>query len=1175
MNAPLPEHIRRALENVTLDDKYSLDVGRAFMSGVQALVKLPMLQRQRDALQGKNTAGFISGYRGSPLGTYDQALWKAKKYLQAQNIVFQPGVNEELAATALWGTQQLGFAPAGSNKFDGVFGIWYGKGPGVDRCADVFKHANMAGTTPWGGVLAVAGDDHVAKSSTAAHQSDHIFKACGTPVFFPASVQDILDLGVHAFAMSRFSGIWSGMKTIQEIVESSATAVIDPERVKIVLPDFEMPTGGVHIRWPDDALSQEARLFDYKWYAALAYIRANRLNHNVLQGPNDRFGLIASGKAYNDTRQALLDLGLDDETCRRIGIRLHKVAVVWPLEAQATREFATGLQEILVVEEKRQVIEYQIKEELYNWRTDVRPVVLGKFNEADEGGGEWSVPNPRASTLLRANADLNPTLIAKAIAQRLLKLGVDADVASRINAQLAIITAKEQAMSVSVVTADRQPWFCSGCPHNTSTKVPEGSRAMAGIGCHFMSLWMDRSTAGFTQMGGEGTPWVGQQPFVNDQHIFANIGDGTYFHSGILAVRQSVAAGVNITYKILYNDAVAMTGGQPIGERSEGHTTLQIAQSMRAEGAQRIAIVTDEPEKYDGADLVADVKVYHRTLLDQVQREMRDVKGCTVIIYDQTCATEKRRRRKRGTMVDPAVRVLINDLVCEGCGDCGVQSNCLSVEPLETEFGRKRTINQNTCNKDVSCLKGFCPSFVTVEGGQLKKKAKGVSRIALPDIELPLPVLPQTQHAWGTVVAGVGGTGVITIGQLLGMAAHIEGKGIVTQDSAGLAQKGGATWSHVLIADNQDAIRTTRVSMAAADLIIGCDPIVSAGKETLQRMLQGRTHVALNAYSTPTAAFVKNANWQNPAEQCAADIANAVGLEGLSAFDANRVSSQVLGDTIFINPMLLGYAWQKGWVPLGHEALMRAIELNDVAVAQNIAAFEWGRHCAHHWNVVDTLLAPAQVVQFHRPQGVDALVAKRVAFLTDYQNASYAKRYSDMVARVKSTEVVLNKTSLSEAVTRNLFKLMAYKDEYEVARLHTNTAFLQKIGDMFEGDYTVNYHLAPPIISKTNEKGELQKQKFGPLMLTGFKLLKHFKVLRGTPLDIFGNTEEREMERALIGEYVASIDEVLAKLNADNHALALEIANLPDAIKGFGHVKARNVVAVRSKWVGLMERWRS
>jgi indolepyruvate ferredoxin oxidoreductase len=596
---------------------------------------------------------------------------------------------------------------------------------------------------------------------------------------------------------------------------------------------------------------------------------------------------------------------------------------------------------------------------------------------------------------------------------------------------------------------------------------------------------------------------------------------------------------------------------------------------MRAEGAKRIVIVTDEPEKYEGVDLVADVHVYHRTLLDQVQREMREIKGCTVIIYDQTCATEKRRRRKRGTMVDPAVRVLINDLVCEGCGDCGVQSNCLSVEPLETEFGRKRTINQNTCNKDTSCLKGFCPSFVTVEGGQLKKKAKGVSRMALPDITLPLPVMPQTQHAWGIVVAGVGGTGVITIGQLLGMAAHIEGKGIVTQDSAGLAQKGGATWSHVLIADNQDAIRTTRVSMAAADLIIGCDPIVSAGKETLQRMLQGRTHVALNAYSTPTAAFVKNANWQNPAEQCAADIAHAVGAEGLSAFDANRVSSQVLGDTIYINPMLLGFAWQKGWVPLGHEALIRAIELNDVAVAQNIAAFEWGRHCAHHWHEVDSLLAPAQVIQFHKPQSVEALVAKRVSFLTDYQNKAYAKRYSDVVARVRAAEAGLHKTSLTEAVARNLFKLMAYKDEYEVARLHTDTVFLQKINEMFEGDYTVNYHLAPPIIAKTNEKGELQKQKFGPLMLTGFKLLKHLKLLRGTPLDIFGNTEEREMERALIGEYIGSIEEVLAKLSLDNYALALEIANLPEAIKGYGHVKARNIEAVRSKWNGLMEKWDS
>jgi indolepyruvate ferredoxin oxidoreductase len=1006
MNAPLPDHIRKALETVTLDDKYSLDHGRAFMSGVQALVKLPMLQRLRDQMQGKNTAGFISGYRGSPLGGYDQALWKAAPYLKAQNIVFQPGVNEELAATALWGTQQLGFAPPGTNRFDGVFGIWYGKGPGVDRCSDVFKHANMAGTTPWGGVIAVAGDDHISKSSTAAHQSDHIFKACGTPVFFPASVQEILDLGIHAFAMSRFSGIWSGMKTIQEIVESSATAMIDPEHVQIQIPtDFQMPPGGLHIRWPDHALDQEARLFHYKWYAALAYIRANRLNYNVIEGPNDRFGLIASGKAYNDTRQALLDLGLDDDTCRQLGIRLHKVGVVWPLEAQLTREFATGLQEILVVEEKRQVIEYQLKEELYNWRADVRPNILGKFNDMGEGhpGGEWSMANPTANTLLRANADLSPALIAAAIAQRLKAIGVPGDIAARLDARLAVMQAKDSAMQVLEVHGDRQPWFCSGCPHNTSTKVPEGSRAMAGIGCHFMSIWMDRATVGFTQMGGEGVPWVGQQPFSTDQHMFANIGDGTYFHSGILAIRQSIAAGVNITYKILYNDAVAMTGGQQVGERPEGHSVIQIAQSMRAEGAAKIIIVTDEPEKYEGVkSLPEGIAIQHRDTLDAVQREFREIKGTTVIIYDQTCATEKRRRRKRGTLVDPAKRVVINELVCEGCGDCGVQSNCLSVEPLETEFGRKRQINQSTCNKDYSCVKGFCPSFVTVEGGQLKKKGKGKGASPFELGALPEPLLPVLKQAWGIVVAGVGGTGVITIGQLLGVAAHLEGKGIVTQDAGGLAQKGGATWSHVLIGATQDDIRTTRVSMAAADLIIGCDPIVTAGKETVLRMREGRTHVALNAQGTPTAAFVKNANWQNPSDQCVADITRAVGEAGVGLFNADAVAGKLMGDTIYVNPMILGYAWQKGWIPLGRESLLRAIELNAVAVENNKTAFEWGRQAAHDRARVEALLSPGQVVEFKKRETVESLVARRMEFLTAYQDAAYAAQYQAFVEKVRA-----------------------------------------------------------------------------------------------------------------------------------------------------------------------------
>ena len=1193
MNAPLPEHIRHALESVTLDDKYSLDYGRAFMSGVQALVKLPMLQRVRDQRVGKNTAGFISGYRGSPLGTYDQSLVKAEKYLKAHHVVFQPGVNEELAATAIWGTQQLGFAPPGSNKYDGVFGIWYGKGPGVDRCSDVFKHANMAGTTPWGGVIAVAGDDHISKSSTAAHQSDHIFKACGLPVFFPATVQEILDLGIHAFAMSRFSGVWAGMKTIQEIVESSATAMIDPDRVQIKIPtDFEMPLGGLHIRWPDHALDQEARLFHYKWYAALAYIRANRLNYNVIEGQHDRLGLIASGKAYSDTRQALVDLGLDDATCQRVGIRLHKVGVVWPLEAQLTREFATGLQEILVIEEKRQVIEYQLKEELYNWRADVRPNVLGKFNEGEGefSGGEWSNANPTANTLLRANADLSPALIARAIAQRIKKLGVDADTAARIDAQLAILQAKERSMQVLELGGakgpERQPWFCSGCPHNTSTKVPEGSRAMAGIGCHFMTIWMDRATVGFTQMGGEGVPWVGQQPFSHDQHMFANLGDGTYFHSGLLAVRQSIAAGVNITYKILYNDAVAMTGGQQVGERPEGHSVVQIAQSMRAEGAIKITIVTDEPEKYAHTDGLPDgIAIEHRDALDTVQREFRTILGTTVIIYDQTCATEKRRRRKRGTLVDPATRVVINELVCEGCGDCGVQSNCMSVEPLETELGRKRQINQSTCNKDISCVKGFCPSFVTVEGGKLRKAkgaASGKADASSGWPTLPEPTIADAQTApggvWGIIVAGVGGTGVITIGQLLGVAAHLEGKGIVTQDAGGLAQKGGATWSHVLIGTTQDAIRTTRVSMASADLVIGCDPVVVAGKETLLRMRPGRTHVALNSNSVPTAAFVTNANWHNPGADCVADISQAVGAQGVGVFDADAMATQFLGDSIYTNPVMLGYAWQKGWIPLELASLMRAIELNAVAVAQNKSAFEWGRRAAHDWAAVQKALNPGQVIAFtpRAKQSIEDMVQRRVEFLTAYQNTVYAQTYEALVGQVRLAETALadaGKLPLTEAVARYLFKLMAYKDEYEVARLHTDTGFQSKVNAMFEGDFKLHYHLAPPLLAARNARGELQKSKFGPWMQTAFKLLAPLKVLRGGPLDVFGYTQERREERALVEEYRAAISAMLPALTAANRDAAVAFARVPEQIRGFGHVKARHLAAARPQWRQLQEQF--
>ncbi|KAF1050115.1 indolepyruvate ferredoxin oxidoreductase family protein [Xylophilus sp.] len=1188
MNAPLPDPIRRALETANLDDRYALDHGRAFMSGVQALVRLPMLQRQRDAAAGHRTAGFVSGYRGSPLGGYDQALWKAQKFLQANDIVFQPGVNEELAATALWGTQQLGFAPPGSNKYDGVFGIWYGKGPGVDRCSDVFKHANMAGTTPLGGVIAVAGDDHISKSSTAAHQSDHIFKACGLPVFFPATVQEILDLGLHAFALSRFAGVWSGLKTIQEIVESSATVEIDPHRVNIVLPDdFEMPEGGLHIRWPDPPLEQEARLMHYKWYAALAYIRTNGLNRTVVEGTRDRLGLIASGKAWNDMRQALADLGLDDAACRAVGIRQHKVAVVWPLEAQLTRAFATGLQEILVVEEKRQVIEYQLKEELYNWRPDVRPNVLGKFGEAegDFTGGEWSMPNPTAHTLLRANADLSPALIARAVAQRLERLGLLAGhpaLAARVQARIAVLDAQERALATATATrpagADRVPWFCAGCPHNTSTVVPEGSRALGGIGCHYMATWMpDRATIGFTQMGGEGVPWVGQQAFSNEKHVFANLGDGTYFHSGLLAIRQAIAAGVNITYKILYNDAVAMTGGQQVGERPEGHSVLQIINSLVSEGVKKLVIVSDDPHKYDGAPLAAGVAVHHRDALDGIQRAFREIEGTTVIIYDQTCATEKRRRRKRGTAVDPALRVVINDLVCEGCGDCGVQSNCLAVEPLETEFGRKRTINQSSCNKDTSCLKGFCPSFVTIEGGQLRRQA--AAKAPQPDDlgALPDPVLPDLAGhggAWGIVVAGVGGTGVITIGQLLGMAAHLEGRGIVTQDAAGLAQKGGATWSHVLVADTQERILTTRVGTADADLILACDPLVGAGAETLARMRAGRTRVALNAHGAPTAGFVRDAGWKNPAEGCTAAIAGAVGADAIGSLDAEALATRLMGDSIYVNPMMLGYAWQKGWVPLTRDALLRAIELNGVAVEANKTAFAWGRHAAHDLAAVERTARPAQVVQLRPRETLERMVARRADFLAAYQNAAYADTYRAFVERVRAAEAPLGRHALAEAVARNLFKLMAYKDEYEVARLQADPAFRARIAAQFEGDYTVAYHLAPPLLAKRNARGELQKRRFGAWMGTAFTVLAKLRGLRGTPFDPFGYTEERRTERALVGEYRAAIEELLPSLAADNHALAVEIASLPDQIKGYGHVKARNLAAARTRWAALKQRWR-
>ncbi|HEU0258027.1 MAG TPA: indolepyruvate ferredoxin oxidoreductase family protein [Burkholderiales bacterium] len=1140
----------------SLEDKYTLANGTVFLTGMQALARLMMLQRERDLGAGLNTAGFISGYRGSPLGGFDQTLARARAHLEKSHVRFQPGLNEDLAATAIWGTQQLNLFP-GAN-YDGVFSMWYGKGPGVDRCGDVFKHANAAGTSKHGGVLVLAGDDHGAKSSTLPHQSEHIFKACLIPVLNPANVQDYLDLGLHGFAMSRYSGCWVAFKCVTDIVESGASVVVDANRVAIRTPgDFVLPPDGLNIRWPDGILEQEARILDWKVYAALAYVRANGLDRIVYDSPKARLGIVTTGKSYGDVMQALNDLGITKDVARDIGLRVYKVAMSWPLEPQGARRFADGLEEILVVEEKRQLIEYQIKEELYNWKEGVRaPRVVGKFDDS----GEWSRSGgrPAGTWLLPAHYEHSPAMVAKAIAQRLEKLGMANRLGSQFRERLAFLDFKEKILKRPRVTAVRQPYFCSGCPHNTSTRVPEGSRATAGIGCHFMAVWMNRSTATFTHMGAEGAPWIGQAPFTKEKHIFANLGDGTYFHSGILAIRAAVAAKVRMTYKILYNDAVAMTGGQ----RHDGPLDPPtISRQLAAEGVAPIVVVTDEPTKYPAATAWAKgVTIRHRDDLDAVQRELRETKGVSALIYDQTCASEKRRRRKRDEYPDPAKRVLINEMVCEGCGDCSVKSNCLSVEPLETEFGRKRQINQSSCNKDYSCVKGFCPSFVTIEGGRLRK---GKAAPKETEGEVPSPQIPSLAAPYGILVTGIGGTGVITIGQIIGVAAHVEGKGVTVLDMSGLAQKYGAVMSHVQVAASPDQMHATRIDTGGANLVLGCDLVVTASTESLAKMAPKRTRALVNASVTPTAEFVRNPNWQLPGTDLTKDVAES--CEKAEFVEATAIATGLMGDAIATNMFMLGYAYQKGWIPLAAESLERAIELNGVAVEFNRKSFVWGRRAALDLEKVRRIAMPAEVIPIeqHFSRNLDELIERRVRLLTEYQNRAYADRYRALVEKVRAKD-----EKLAEIVARNYAKLLAYKDEYEVARLHADANFRKKIEGMFEGDYRVVYHLAPPLLTRKEEK-----VRFGPWMLPVFKVLRNFKFLRGSALDPFGYTQERRTERALISEYEDTVARLLARLNSQNEALALEIAAIPDEIRGFGHIKARNLAPARKKWQELLARY--
>jgi indolepyruvate ferredoxin oxidoreductase len=1147
-----------ALRSVALDDKYTVTDGRIFITGTQALVRLPIMQHLRDLSVGLNTACYISGYRGSPLGAYDQQLWAAGNHLKDHNIVFQSGVNEDIAATAIWGTQQAGLH--GKPKYAGVFGIWYGKGPGVDRTGDVFRHGNLAGTHPRGGVLVLMGDDHTSESSTTAHQSEYALVDAMIPILNPAGVQELLDYGLIGWALSRYSGCWVGLKSMKDTIDASATVDVSPERVQIVTPtDFKMPEGGVHIRYPDQPLQQEERLHKVKIEAVLAFARANKLDKVVVDSPDAKIGIVTCGKSYMDVRQALQYLGIDDAEASRLGLRVYKVAMTWPLEPTGLQQFAQGLDKIIVVEEKRGLIEGQIKEVLYN--AESAPQVVGKRDELSK-------------ELFQSNAALHPNEIAIAIGRRLLELNSNPQLAERLAQQEKLANRDPDKPAM-----ERTPYFCSGCPHNTGTRVPDGSVALSGIGCHFMAQWMDRRTTGYTQMGGEGASWMGEAPFVDTEHVFQNIGDGTYYHSGLLAMRAAVASGVNMTYKVLFNDAVAMTGGQQV----DGPMSVpQITQQIAAEGARKVVVVTDEPDKYGSNPGFADgVEIYHRDDYEKVQKEIREISGITAIVYDQTCGAEKRRRRKRNLFPDPPKRVVINDLVCEGCGDCGEKSNCVSVTPLETEFGRKRTIDQSSCNKDFSCVKGFCPSFVTVHGGELKKgKSAPVGKnvdTLFPAV--PEPKLPTLDQAYGILVNGIGGTGVVTIGAIVGMAAHLEGKAFGALDMAGLAQKGGAVWSHLQIADRLEDIRTVRLGSGGANAMVGCDFVTSASEKSMEMVRAGETRAVVNLHQQMTGEFTRDTNMQFPKSSLEKTIARGVGEDNVQFVEATRIATALLGNSIATNMFMLGMAFQKGLIPVGSEAINKAVELNGTAVKMNQAAFLWGRRAAVDLAAVERLIGPKAEVEksTSMSQNLDETIERRVEFLTGYQDAAYARRYISLVEKVRDAEAkIRGHGGLSEAVARYYFKLLAYKDEYEVARLYTDGSFKKKVASMFEGDYKLRFHLAPPLLAKRHsETGELVKSEYRSWMLGAFGILAKFKFLRGGRFDVFGYTRERRMERQLISDYENMIGELLATLSSENHALAVRIASIPEEVRGFGHVKERSIELAKMKRAELFELFKS
>lgn len=1136
--------------NLSLDDKYLLDSGDAYMTGIQALVRLALSQHRRDQQAGLHTAGFVSGYRGSPLGNFDTALWQAGKHFSSHDVVFRPAVNEDLAATAVWGSQQAGLA--GQGKFDGVVGWWYGKGPGADRSGDAFRHANLAGTAEHGGVVALYGDDHSCKSSSIPHQSEHVMIGTGIPIFYPSSVQEILDFGAHAVAMSRAAGIWTSMKLVSEIVETSSSVDVSLARVTPdLVHDLTLPPGGLNIRWPDQSLEQEARLYQYKLPRALAYARANRFNQTVWRASAPRTGIVASGKGYLDTIEALRILGINQSVAREIGLQVYRVGMIWPLEPHGIREFAKGLRELIVVEEKRPVLESQIKDELYGLPDSMRPVVVGK---SIQGKGEWSTNIDEAPLI--SHFELQPEPIALMLSRRLLLQELPEQVRSGIEAAVQKMTARTELLKVEDL-ADRKAYFCSGCPHNTSTRVPEGSRALGGIGCHFLALMMDRGTETFTQMGGEGASWVGAAPFTREPHVFVNIGDGTYFHSGLLAIRQAVAANVNVTYKILYNDAVGMTGGQPVdGVLSVARLTRQ----LQAEGVGQTVVVSDEPGLIDttAEGLAAGVTVRHRDELETVQRELREIKGVTALIFAQTCASEKRRRRKRDAYPDPAIRAYINPEVCEGCGDCSTKSNCLSVEPVQTELGIKRRINQSSCNKDFSCVKGFCPSFVTVDAKSVKVRANAGQ---IPEGWPQAPEVPALDEPFRIVLGGVGGMGVITIGALIGMAAHIEKKAVRVMDMGGMAQKGGTVYSYVQLATRDDDISATKVAQSMCDLLISADPVVAGHSATLSR-LKPEGVAIVNQDGTPTAQFIRSRDWLTPVRTLLSRVKGQLTEGQLLTVPAAQLAVHLLGDAIYANQLLLGMAWQKGLIPLHRESIARAIEMNGASVQKNQEAFRLGCHLASSPDLARDMLG--DVHEPTRLETVPEIVQDRVRRLTSYWNGAYARRYQHLI---ESVQTVLP-AELTVTAARELYRVMAYKDEYEVARLLTDAQFRSTLTREFGENVKVTYHLAAPTLSRSDPT---QKREYGVWMERLMKGLGKAQFLRETAFDPFSRTEERKLERRWRDQYIALLEELFGNPDLMNTVDVAALLALPEQVRGYGHVKLAALEKAMQQWDAIRE----